>query len=172
MVFVWPNLTVLQMKKVWLCAWFSMGCFMVAWGQSTYPIVPKPAHLEAKNGYFVFPKTLLLAVTSTDPSLRQLAEEFAQTIGLVSGYDTRVFAGNFRVKEGINLVPSKDPKLGHNGYFLDISPQRIIITAEHPQGFAAGIRALKQLMPPAIMRTERVQGVAWKIPCCYIENQI
>lgn len=46
-----------------------------------------------------------------------------------------------------------------------------MITAEQPQGFTAGIRALKQLMPKAIHGTQRVQGEVWKIPCCYIEDQ-
>lgn len=168
---VWPNSRIKKVKKVCLFLWLSVASWGTALAQSTYLIVPKPAHLVPKSGHFIFPKTLLIAVTSTDPHLRHFAEEFAQTIGQVSGHDTRVFAGNFRVREGINLVPGKDLKLGHKGYFLDISPHRIVITAEQPQGFVAGIHALKQLMPKAIMGDQRVQGVDWKIPCCYIEDQ-
>ena len=171
MVFVWRKMIVKTVKKALWFLWIHVSISTTAFAQSTYTIIPKPAHLEPRNGFFVLPKTLLLAVTSTEPALRQLAEDFAQNIGQVTGHDTRVFAGNFRVKEGINFVPSKDPKLGSKGFFLDISPQRIVITAEQPQGFTAGIRALKQLMPKAIHGTQRVQGEVWKIPCCYIEDQ-
>ena len=140
-------------------------------GQNKYVISPKPTHLDAKEGQFILPQNLIIAVASTEPSLRHLAEELAQQIGLVSGRDTRVFAGNFRVKDGINLVVSKDLKLGENGYFLEVTPKNVVITAEQTQGFRHGLESLKQLLPPQIFGKTRVAGIKWYVPCCYIEDQ-
>jgi len=148
-----------------------VGFSQVLIGQNTPIILPKPALLEMKVGYFVLSKSPVIAVAGTDPSVRQLAEEFARQIGNIGGLDTKVFAGNFRVKYGINFVFSKDPKLGKEGYFLDISPQRVVITAERYDGFVKGLSALKQLLPPEIFGTKRVENVKWQARCCYVEDQ-
>jgi hexosaminidase len=148
-----------------------LGGMLPSIGQNKYLIVPKPTRLDAKEGQFVLPPNVIIAVASTELSLRHLAEELAQQIGLVSGRDTRVFAGNFRVKDGINLVVSKDLKLGENGYFLEVTPKNIVITAEQIQGFRHGLQSLKQLMPNQIFGKTRVVGIKWYVPCCYIEDQ-
>ena len=140
-------------------------------GQTLYPILPKPLRLEPKEGTFILPQNPVIAVASTDPVLRRLAEELANKIGRVAGKDTKVFAGNFRVKDGINFVTSKDDKLGKEGYFLEITPKRIIITAEQPKGFFYGIQSLMQLMPAEIYGLERAENIKWSIPCCLIEDR-
>lgn len=141
------------------------------WAQISYPILPKPLQLVPKEGAFILPQNPVIAVASTDPILRRLAEELANKIGSVTGKDTKVFAGNFRVKDGINFVSSKDDKLGEEGYFLDITPKRIIITAEQPKGFFYGIQSLLQLMPTEIYGVRRVENIKWSIPCCLIEDR-
>jgi hexosaminidase len=125
--------------------------------QTSYPILPKPLQLVPKEGTFILPQNPVIAVASTDPVLRRLAEALANKIGSVTGKDTKVFAGNFRVKDGINFVTSKDDKLGDEGYFLEITPKRIIITAEQPKGFFYGIQSLLQLMPAEIYGVETLR---------------
>jgi hexosaminidase len=158
-------------KTVYLLFSFCILAFLPICGQNKYPILPKPVRLDAKEGHFILSKNLVIAVAGTDPELRRLAEGFAQQIGRVAGRDTKVFAGNFRVKDGINFVVSKDPKLGVEGYFLEVTPKRIVITAEQSKGFSAGLKSLMQLMPAEIFGTIRAEGVSWKIPCCYLEDQ-
>ena len=140
-------------------------------GQNTYSILPKPLRLDPGAGEFIFPSDPLIAVASTDPALRRLAEELANQIGKVTGKDTKVFAGNFRVKDGINFVTSKETKLGAEGYCLEVTPKRIIITAEQSKGFFYGVQTLLQLMPTQIYGSERAENIKWRIPCCYIEDR-
>lgn len=156
---------------LYLIVAFWLGTFVSLFGQNKYSISPKPARLDAKEGQFILPQNPIIAVASTDPELRRMAEDLAQQIGKVAGRDTKVFAGNFRVKDGINFVVSKDAKLGSEGYFLEVTPKRIIITAEHSKGFSYGLKSLMQLMPSEIFGAIRVEGISWKIPCCYIEDQ-
>ena len=150
---------------------FWLKAFTPLFSQNQYLISPKPARLDAKEGQFMLPSNPIIAVASTDPELRRIAEGLAQQIGKVAGRDTKVFAGNFRVKDGINFVVSKDAKLGPQGYFLEVMPKRIIITAEHPKGFSYALKSLMQLMPSEIFGATRAEGINWKIPCCYIEDQ-
>lgn len=147
------------------------GAISGLYGQDLYPIIPKPAHLEAKVGEFVLPKNIVIAVASTDAELRRIAEDFAQQIGRASGHNTKIFAGNFRVKDGINFVVSKNDKLGAEGYFLEVTPKRIIITAEQPKGFFYGVQSLMQLMPTEIFKKDKAEIAKWSVPCCYIEDQ-
>ncbi len=139
--------------------------------QNIYSILPKPLRLDPGEGEFIFPADPLIAVAGTDPALRRLAEELANQIGKVTGKDTKVFAGNFRVKDGINFVTGKETKLGAEGYFLEVTPKRIIITAEQPKGFFYGVQTLLQLMPTQMYGSERAENIKWRIPCCYIEDR-
>jgi len=170
MVHDWPKNAAMK-KKGTLLLFLITGCVLPLFSQNNYPILPKPSRLEERQGQFLLSANPIIAVAGTDPALRRLVETFAQQIGRVSGRDTKVFAGNFRIKDGINFVVLKDPKLGKSGYFLEVTPQRIVITAEQMNGFIGGLESLKKLMPTAIFSTEKVEGVLWRIPCCYIEDQ-
>ncbi|RDB06340.1 beta-N-acetylhexosaminidase [Runella aurantiaca] len=158
-------------KSVLLSVLLSFWVLYPVLAQTSYPILPKPLQLVPKEGTFILPQNPVIAVASTDPVLRRLAEALANKIGSVTGKDTKVFAGNFRVKDGINFVTSKDDKLGDEGYFLEITPKRIIITAEQPKGFFYGIQSLLQLMPAEIYGVERAETIKWSIPCCLIEDR-
>ena len=121
---------------------------------------------------FVLPQKPLIAVAGTNPELRQIAEQFAKQLGLATGRNTRVFAGNFRVKNGINFVVSKDPKLGKGNYFLEVTSQQITITAEQTAGFRNGLKALLKLMPVEILSQTKNEGIKWEVPCCYVESNV
>lgn len=140
-------------------------------GQNVNVAKSSSSLLVEKNGQFVLSSHPIITVAGTDSSLRRLVENFAQQLGKVSGRDTKVFAGNFRIKEGINFVVSKDEKLGESGYFLEITPHRIVITAEQINGFAGALEFLKTRLPSAIFASEKVEGVIWHVPCCYLEGQ-
>ncbi|TAE95843.1 MAG: hypothetical protein EAZ80_08945 [Runella slithyformis] len=99
-----------------------------------------------------------------------MAEQFAKQLGSATGRNTRVFAGNFRVKNGINLVVSKDPKLGKEGYFLEVTTQQITITAEQTAGFRNGLNALLKRMPVEIANATKTENVKWEVACCYVQS--
>ncbi|MEZ4903751.1 MAG: hypothetical protein R2822_19340 [Spirosomataceae bacterium] len=119
MELVWPNENLVMNK--WMPVFLSL-LTIAASGQNTYNLTPKPKILIEKEGHFLLPVRPIIAVAGTDAELRKLVEAFAEQMGKVSGYDTKVFAGNFRIKNGINFVISKDAKLGTDGYFLEITP--------------------------------------------------
>ena len=121
---------------------------------------------------FVLPQKPLIAVAGTNPELRQIAEQFAKQLSLATGRNTRVFAGNFRVKNGINFVVSKDPKLGKGNYFLEVTSQQITITAEQTAGFRNGLKALLKLMPVEISNPTKNEGIKWEVPCSYVESNV
>ena len=55
-------------------------------------------------------------------------------------------------------------------YSLSVTPGRVTIGASHPHGFLYGMQTLRQLLPPEIMRREKVDGVAWEIPALQISD--
>ncbi len=158
-------------KNTYLIVIVWLTFLIPAFSQNKYSISPKPSRLDEKEGRFLLPKNLIIAVAGTDPEIRRLAEHLAQQIGRATGRDTKVFAGNFRVKDGINFVLSKDSKLGEEGYFLEVTPKNVVITAEKSKGFARGLQTLMKLMPAEIFGSVKVEGIIWSVPCCYIEDQ-
>lgn len=113
---------------------------------------------------------MLITVASTSPELRRIAEQLAARINQVTGFDTQVFAGNFKTNAGINFITSKGPTLGVEGFHLEITPQQIIITAEQNKGFTNGVKKLLQLMPPEMSGSTRATHVKWVVVCCYVEG--
>jgi hexosaminidase len=145
------------------------AAFFFQSSQQSLEIRPKPAVLEQRTGFFLLPQKPIITVAGTDAQIRRLAEGFAAQIGRVTGRDTKVFAGNFRIKNGINFITNKSPQLGKNGYFLDISPHQVVVTAEQYEGFFNGLKALQQLMPQEILKPARAYDVKWAIPCYRVE---
>ncbi len=139
-------------------------------GQKKYDIWPKPVYFQLQEGYFYLPRKPTVALSSAKIEFREVAESFLAKIALVTGRDVQLFAGNFKVKNGINFIITKDNRLGSEGYWLEVLPQNIRLTAETSKGLSNGIAALLQMMPPEILGNKRVEKTNWPIACCRIEN--
>src|ERR1039458_5933914 len=61
--------------------------------------------------------------------------------------------------------------LGAEGYELTVAPDSVVIRAPAQAGLFYGVQSLLQLFPPQIMAQRPVSGVAWVVPCVYIQDQ-
>ncbi|MCP4662367.1 MAG: beta-N-acetylhexosaminidase, partial [bacterium] len=131
-------------------------------------IIPKPVSMTIKQGEFrLTPETVLVAGDELEALGRQLAGMLAPA----TGFDLKV---NRSKRERSNsIVLRLDPGLRHlgdEGYRLEVTPQRVRIRAPAPAGIFYAFQTLRQLLPPAIFREARVDGVDWTIPCVVIDD--
>ena len=61
--------------------------------------------------------------------------------------------------------------LGAEGYKLDISPEKISLSAPKEAGILWGIQTIRQLLPEQIFRNATIKNVLWDMPCLKIEDK-
>lgn len=157
---------------LWLALLLSFACL----GQSgnRYPIIPKPARIEAREGSFTLSQTTTVRIPAANPELRMITENFIRQLQVVSGLalQIRSVADPVAAENSLTLRPVVDPGLGAEGYRIDVAGKAITIEAAQVAGFFYAIQSLYQLLPPEVFGSTRVANpVIWAVPACRIEDK-
>ena len=156
----------MRRMKRWLCAVLLLpalcllGAFAPAGNDALPSLVPYPAALELKEGFFVLSRQTCLAVDRTNAAgeavsyLRQLIQSLpdggAEAIANVVEIDTD--SGN----------PHPE------GYTMEITPERIRISSPHSGGLFYAVQTLKQLVFQAGLHRQSAGGP--RIPCMSVAD--
>ena len=122
-----------------------------------YPLVPWPAHLEARDGTFVLTaSTRVLASGGAEA----VAEGWAAPLRLASLLPLPVGPLVEAAAPAGTVAFVLDPAAGlpAEGYRLDASPEAVVVTATTEAGLFYGAQTLRQLLPPAAERGGALQG--------------
>lgn len=157
------------MKKtlfIILITLFSMGL------NAQIKIIPQPVEIEIKKGFFVFDNKLIIYNTANDSSVNSIAvylKEILINKGKVT--DIQIFNGAAKIKKGLFLFINKNlSNLGDEGYELNITQNRIDITASHIRGLFYGVQSLRQLLPAEFESKTGMTKPGFKIPCVEITD--
>ncbi|RRB02208.1 beta-N-acetylhexosaminidase [Larkinella rosea] len=157
------------MKNLVLC--IALLCLTIQFSEaqpSRYALVPQPVRLDEQKGDFKVPANLVISVESNNADVRRVAEMLAAQLGKATGRKAQIKTG----KSGsIVFASAQSPKLGQEGYLLNVTPRRITLTAQQPNGFFYAVQSLLQLMPSEVFGASVASGVDWSVPCCSIEDQ-
>ena len=131
-------------------------------------VIPRPITLEMKEGRFLFqPGMAILADSAVDVEARF----FARALAPAMGFTPEVRASRPGPAPHIEMKLDRSlEKLGDEGYRLDISPTRIVLTAPKLAGIFYGTQTLRQLLPVQIYRQAKVEGLEWSVPCLLTED--
>ncbi|GAB3340060.1 family 20 glycosylhydrolase [Larkinella ripae] len=156
--------------------WLGLLLPFSGWGQSknAYPIVPKPAKIEARQGRFQFDKATVIRIPAGNAELKTMADQFARQLQAASGLTLRIQDAGITSPGGhlFSFQTVDDPKLGPEGYRLDITSSTLALEATTSAGFFYGLQSLYQLLPPELLKASRVTApVNWSVPAGRIEDQ-
>jgi len=104
---------------------------------SRYAIIPQPAVLIPQEGEFVLSASTEIIAPKELASIAAFAKEYIST------------AKPSQSGTGANIslkLNKKQPRIGDEGYMLDVSPDNIEISAKTPAGAFYGLQTLRQLM--------------------------
>lgn len=130
-------------------------------------VIPIPLRTIVQKGTFEINKhTKIYADAEALPA----ADFFAKILRISTGFELPVTSGK-RPNKGIYFIrENMVDDLGKEGYHLNISPNRMIVSAPYPAGLLYGAQTLRQLLPTPVESTEQVRGIDWKIQCMEITD--
>ena len=133
-------------------------------------VIPRPQSVVSRHGSFT-----LTARTSiwTDRADSAVARRFSRSLAEATGFDLPVRVGTSALGNRIlfRRVAARDTAVGREGYRLDVRPGVVTITTATPAGAFYATQTLRQLLPPAILRSALVADVAWTIPTVTIDDR-
>ena len=140
---------------------------VLSFGKSLSAVIPKPQFCEQLPGVFnVSASTSILAPDQLMKRAKQLKDYLEPALGFELARASKTTLKN--VIE-LKLEKSLNP-LNAEAYKLEVSPDKITITASSEKGIFWGIQTIRQLLPSSILRSAPVQGIKWEIPCLKIED--
>jgi len=134
-------------------------------GLTAQDLVPRPLKLEKGEGQFTIRAgARIIAVGDAVTEARKLRDYLRPA----TGYEMPIQSEG---KGAITLALDPGAQaLGPEGYQLQVTQDGIQIKALKPTGLFYGIQSLRQLLPAAILRKARVEGVPWSVPMVRIED--
>ena len=117
-------------------------------------IIPMPQVLEQTQGRFTLKDGQVFGVAT--PESETVAQYFIQKMKRATGYEFKV------AQQGdINLILREETSLGQEGYQLKVTPKKVEIIAQTPQGLFYGLQSFMQLLPAEIESPAPIKGIAW-----------
>lgn len=132
-------------------------------------IIPVPVKMELKQGEFMLSENTKI-VSPENEEVSQVAEYFTNWIEKPTGFHLE--KGN--EKDDVNAIIFRviqNDSLGEEGYLLNVSPEKIVISANEPAGLFYGVQTIFQLLPPQIYSPEKMVGISWDIPAVSIYDK-
>jgi hexosaminidase len=149
------------------CA-IACACPAIADDTRDLALMPMPTSVARDAGHFALGQNSRFVANNAD-ALKE-AEFFAAKIARSTGFPCHAATGE-PADGNIQFILSTDgPDTGAEGYSLEVTPQRIRITARQPAGLFYGGQTLLQLLPADVYRTEPVGRAEWSVPCVRITD--
>ena len=138
------------MKQLFLyvsCAFLFFAVGVSA--QTQLNVVPKPVAVEQLPGNFVFSKDVVIYNKSENLAINDLSRLLVEQLGIQSGLKLKISKTISKQEKPIVLEILKvaDKRIGDEGYTLNVSPQKITVSANKPAGLFYGVQSLLQSVP-------------------------
>lgn len=143
---------------------FILSCSNPSFRNDQIVIIPKPNQLSlAQESYKVSSKTTIF---TTDENQQKAVRYLKGLFNSAAGFDLE--ADEHSDQKGI--VFKHFDGLTPEAYLLEVSPERILISASGEAGYFYAVQSLRQLLPPAI-ESKKVVSADWLVPSIKIEDE-
>jgi hexosaminidase len=133
-------------------------------------IIPEPVSYKKLSEKFSLNETTIIY---SDLELLEISEYLRNFLFPATGFNLIIKQLNEKDDKGnsitLNLIDGND-QLGNEGYFLQINPKEVIISAKNPAGAFYGIQTLRQLLPIEIESKKIIKNNIWNIASVEIED--
>ncbi len=156
-------------KTISISLFFAVCSSLSLSGQEPFSIIPLPVHMEAREGKFLLGSNTRVALAPGSSELTVVADFWAAFCKSAAGLELQSAA----TARDYNLIEFAIDKNMENpeAYRLEISPQRISISARAPEGAFYAVQTLRQLLPTAFETAGAAgENLSWLVPAALIED--
>lgn len=138
--------------------------------QQSISIIPQPVSIKKGVGNFTLTKGTQIEILSVNPEVKRIADSLSKKIFTSTGFKVAVKSSNMLAGSRIRLSLINNTAIGKEGYYINVAPQIITISANAPAGLFYGIQTLYQLLPKEIESKTVVNKISWTAPVCSITD--
>lgn len=129
-------------------------------------LIPQVQKMKLGESSFKFTEGTRFVVENVDQQI--IAAQFGELFEKAAGWKPEIVVGGY---EGSNQVYFKTEQTkGHEAYSLDVQKNRIEIKAAKPAGFFYATQTLRQLLPPEIESSQKIEKMDWLVPVISISD--
>src|SRR5215204_5701492 len=128
-------------------------------------VVPVPAEVQADPGdSFQITQATRIAVAPGSTAAATVGRYLRDILRPATGYVLPLTKADGFGPGNIQLrLSGADPRVGQEGYDLDVTADGVVLSAQTANGLFAGVQTLRQVLPPTIEADERQPG-PWVVP--------
>jgi len=136
-------------------------------------IIPEPVEMKQGTGEFEITSKTSFYFSKLDANATAIIAAINKDFSKAAGFSFKAVQGEAVSKNSVQfkLLSSADTAIGNEGYRLDVSSERIIISANKPAGLYYGMQTLLQLLPNEIESNQQVNNVKWNVPVVSIMDK-
>ena len=132
-------------------------------------IIPQPVEMQQQAGMFTLTADKTIGTNTNNAENQRVAKLFAEKIATGTGFklptSMNKSANQNAINFNINTTPN--PTIGNEGYTLEVTPKKVILSANTEGGLFYGVQTLCQLLPKDI-DNQSVTTAKWEMPCVKI----
>jgi len=129
-------------------------------------LIPIPVQLEQKSGVFILTSQTSIGFNKQEAA--DIAERCASFLSVPTGFSITA-SKTTSAPIQFTLLEPVNKQIGKEGYLLNVTPERILLSANTPAGLFYGMQTLLQLLPNEIEMSS-VSTVEWSIPAVSITD--
>ncbi len=133
-------------------------------------LIPMPVSVQKGNGSFELSNSTVITVPAQQPEIQKVASYLVAKIKPATGLTLKVASGSFSSTIEFVINSKTDTQLGKEGYLLEVTSDKIKISANAPSGLFYGVQTFLQLLPKEIESNKLQSAVAWKAPAVTIKD--
>jgi hexosaminidase len=113
-------------------------------------LIPQPAYLKQDKGNYTLPQELTIQVPARHEGIGRIAGLLAAQLQQSTGRQSKINNTFSKADISFALLEQPLPKLGSEGYMLQVSDKGISLKANQEAGLFYGMQTLLQLLPPVV----------------------
>ncbi len=152
--------------KSYLSAALLLACAALPAQESLPALIPAPVEMVVGKGVFTLQASTTIGYNQ--PEARSTAQQLAAQLRTPTGFSLAVDAARNADVQFL-LLERPEAVLGTEGYILDVSPRKVVISANRPAGLFYGMQSFLQLLPPAVASSTRTDA-AWTAPAVRVKD--
>jgi len=167
--------SMIRINLILVLALLLSSCAKPVKGPIEPSLIPEPLRLERLEGEFNLSSVKTIFYSEGSSDLEEVAEYFAELVKKQTGMEMNCrFVSEMKDADlpMIGLLLSDTIKaLNDEGYYLDISKDKVLILAKSHQGIFYGLQSLRQLLPPEFEASKTSEPASWMIPAVRVVDQ-